>query len=228
MSNDCFKILLIDSDEDVILSAEATLKNEGYSVFSSQNSREAIRIAETENPHLVLMEILMPELDGIDICVELRQNSDLENTLIVFHTARDEDYSQIAAFKAGADDYIIKPVKPRVLISRLRALLKRHANFRNDKSEQIQLTGLIIDRERYLISLEGEEIVLPRKEFELLALLSSNPRKVFTRKEISQLIWGYEIYSKKRTIDVHVRKLREKLGDKYIKTIKGIGYSLEI
>jgi two-component system alkaline phosphatase synthesis response regulator PhoP len=222
-----FKILLIDSDEETISTVGTALKNEGFSVISSTNSREAINMAATELPQLVLVDLLMNELDGIDICIELRQKPELENTLIVFHTERNEDYSQIAAFNAGADDYIIKPVKPRVLISRLKALLKRHTSHQTE-IDKTQLTGLTINRERYLIYLEGVEIILPRKEFELLSLLSTSPRKVFTRKEISQLIWGYEIYAKNRTIDVHIRKLREKLGDRYIKTIKGIGYSLEI
>ena len=227
MPTNDFKILLIDSDEEVISTVASSLKNEGFSVICSTNSRDAIQLAATELPQLVLLDLLMNELDGIDICLELRQNPALENTLIVFHTERNEDYSQIAAFNAGADDYIIKPVKPRVLISRLKALLKRHSSHQPE-IDKTTLTGLTINRERYLIYLEGVEIILPRKEFELLSLLSTSPRKVFTRKEISQLIWGYEINAKNRTIDVHIRKLREKLGDKYIKTIKGIGYSLEI
>lgn len=227
MSQTSFKILLIDTDVELLSIIESALKSEGFSVLSSTNSKEAIKIAVEELPQLVLVDLLMPELDGIDICIDLRHKPELANTLIVFHTERSEDYSQIAAFNAGADDYIIKPVKPRVLVSRLKALLKRHSNH-HVEIDTAKLTGLTIDRERYLIFLEGEEIVLPRKEFELLSLLSTSPRKVFTRKEISQLIWGYEIYSKNRTIDVHIRKLREKLGDKYIKTIKGIGYSLEI
>ena len=227
MTKPNFKILLIDTDTEVLSSIELALKAEGFTVITSQNSREAIKLATSELPHLVLVDLLMPELDGIDICIDLRHKPELENTLIVFHTERNEDYSQIAAFNAGADDYIIKPVKPRVLVSRLKALLKRHNNHQIE-IDTTKLTGLTIDRERYLIFLEGAEIILPRKEFELLSLLSTSPRKVFTRKEISQLIWGYEIYSKNRTIDVHIRKLREKLGDKYIKTIKGIGYSLEV
>lgn len=227
MANPHFKILLIDTDLEVLGTIELALKAEGFSIITSTNSREAIKLALEELPQLVLVDLLMPELDGIDICIELRHKPELENTLIVFHTERNEDYSQIAAFNAGADDYIIKPVKARVLVSRLKALLKRHNNHQVEIDKK-QLTGLTIDRERYLIFLEGMEIVLPRKEFELLSLLSTSPRKVFTRKEISQLIWGYEIYSKNRTIDVHIRKLREKLGGRYIKTIKGIGYSLEI
>lgn len=222
-----FKILVIDTDIELVAALQQALIAEGFSVISSSVSKEAIKLAIEEKPHLILVELLMPELDGIDICIELRSKHELENTLIVFHSERSEDYSQIAAFNAGADDYIIKPVKPRVLISRLKALLKRHSSHRVE-NVKTQMKGLTIDRDRYLIFLEGKEIVLPRKEFELLSLLSSSPKKVFTRKQISQLIWGYEIFAKNRTIDVHIRKLREKLGDKYIKTIKGIGYSLEV
>lgn len=222
-----FKILLIDTDAEVLTSVKEALEAEGFNVTVSSDSKEAIRIAREELPQLILVDLLMPVLDGIDICLDLRHCEELSNSLIVFHSERSEDYSQIAAFNAGADDYIIKPVKSRVLISRLKALLKRHS-IHSDAEVKVNLMGLTIDRERYLIFKDGEEIVLPRKEFELLALLSTSPRKVFTRKEISQLIWGYEIYSKNRTIDVHIRKLREKLGDKYIKTIKGIGYSLEV
>jgi len=222
-----FTILIIDADLEAISLAEHALKAEGFHIISSSNSKEAIQIAKTELPQLILVDLLMPELDGIDICLELRHVPELSESLIVFHTERNEDYSQIAAFNAGADDYIIKPVKSRVLASRLKALLKRHV-IHTDAGVKVKSIGLTIDRERYLIFKDGEEITLPRKEFELLALLCSSPRKVFTRKEISELIWGYEIFSKNRTIDVHIRKLREKLGEKYIKTIKGIGYSLEV
>jgi len=227
MTTAAFKILVIDADAEILLATEQALKAEGFNVITSSNSRQAIRLAKEEVPQLVLVDLLMPELDGIDICIELRADPALANTLIVFHTERNEDYSQIAAFNAGADDYIIKPVKPRVLVSRLKALLKRHAGYA-DPAAKKEVSGLTIDRERYVIFKDGEEIILPRKEFELLALLSTAPRKVFTRKEISQLIWGYEIFAKNRTIDVHIRKLREKLGERYIKTIKGIGYSLEV
>jgi two-component system alkaline phosphatase synthesis response regulator PhoP len=225
MVDNKFKILLIDSDKEQLTSVELALKAENFIVFSTTNSKDAIRIALEEQPHLVLLELVMPELDGIDICIELRKHIQLNGTLVVFYSQRDEDYSQIAAFNAGADDYIVKPAKPRVLISRLKALLKRYIS-----QEQVVINekGLIIDRERYLVFKDGEEIILPRKEFELLALMFLSPRKVFTRKELSEKVWGYEIFSKNRTIDVHIRKLREKLGDRYIKTIKGIGYSLEL
>lgn len=225
MTNSNFKILLIDTDEEFLSEVKDALKAEGFIVVTSTKSREAIQLAIDECPQLVLLDLLMPELDGIDICIEIRNVPELINTLVVFHTKRNEDYSQIAAFNAGADDYIIKPARIRVLLSRLKALLKRHpANLvKIIKNDSI---GLIIDRERYLIFKDGKEIVLPRKEFELLALLSASPRKVFTRNEISQSIWGYEFTAKNRTIDVHILKIREKLGDKYIKTIKGVGYSL--
>jgi two-component system alkaline phosphatase synthesis response regulator PhoP len=220
-----FKILIIDTEVEVISTVVSILKTEGFSVLTSSDSREAIQMAIVNQPELVLVDLLMPDLDGIDICLELRKKPELKNSLIVFHTERNEDYSQIAAFNAGADDYIIKPIKARVLISRLTALLKRHHG--GNKKVKTE-TGLQVDRERYLIFKDGEEIVLPRKEFELLALLIASPRKVFTRKEISSMVWGYEVFTKNRTIDVHIRKLREKLGEKYIKTIKGIGYSIEL
>ncbi len=226
MVDNKFKILLIDSDIEQLTSVELALKAEHFIVFSTSNSKDAIRIAIEEQPHLVLLELVMPELDGIDICIELRKHIQLNGTLVVFYSQRDEDYSQIAAFNAGADDYIVKPAKPRVLISRLKALLKRYITA--NEPLVFNENGLIIDRERYLVFKDGDEIVLPRKEFELLALMFLSPRKVFTRKELSEKVWGYEIFSKNRTIDVHIRKLREKLGDRYIKTIKGIGYSLEL
>ncbi|HEX8515426.1 MAG TPA: response regulator transcription factor [Bacteroidia bacterium] len=221
-----FKVLVIDNDIKILEEVSMVLKSEGFEVVKSSDSIEAIITAKKEVPQLVLVDLLMPVVDGIDICMELRKQEELGNTLIVFHTDRNEDYSQIAAFNAGADDYIVKPIKPRVLIIRLKALLKRHAAYSDPVSNK-QVMGLTIDRERYLIFRDGEEIILPRKEFELLALLSTSPRKVFTRKEIAQLIWGYEIFPANRTIDVHIRKLRGKLGGKYIKTVKGIGYSLE-
>lgn len=222
-----FKILLIDTNQETISVILGALKNEGFKVLISLNSREGISIAKSELPHLVLVDLLMPELDGIDICLELRKDEKLKNTLVVFYSEVAEDYSQIAAFNAGADDYIIKPTKIRVLISRLKALLKRHVLSSSYTIKKLN-KGLSIDRERYLIFKENEEIILPRKEFELLALLYASPRKVFTRQEIAFKIWGFEIPSGNRTIDVHIRKLREKLGDKYIKTVKGVGYSLEV
>ncbi len=226
MTNANFKILLIDTDVELVSVVKAGLLSEGFTVLSSSNSAEAIQLAKTEKPHFVLLELLMPQLDGIDICIELRNKPELSHMLIAFYTSRNEDYSQIAAFNAGADDYIVKPMKLRVLVSRIKALLKRHP-INQERIIKNDSIGLVIDRERYLVFKDGEEIVLPRKEFELLALLCSAPKKVFTRKELSQLIWGYEFVAKNRTIDVHILKIREKLGDAYVKTIKGVGYSLE-
>lgn len=226
MANSNFKILVIATDEEFLSEVTTALNVEGFIVITSTQSREAIQLATDELPQLVLLDLLMPELDGIDICLEIRHKPELISTLVVFYTERNEDYSQIAAFNAGADDYIIKPTKMRVLISRLKALLKRHPT-NLEKIIKYDAIGLIIDRDRYLIFKDGKEIILPRKEFELLSLLSASPRKVFTRDEISQLIWGYEFVAKNRTIDVHILKIREKLGNKYIKTIKGIGYCLE-
>ncbi len=227
MLNANFIILLVDTDQEHLNLVGTQLRADGFVVFSTSNSKDALRLAKEHTPHLILLELVMPEFDGIDICIELRKNVLLANSLIVFCSSRSEDYSQIAAFNAGADDYIIKPVKTRVLITRLKALLKRLSTVQ-EPNVMVHEKGLVIDRERYLIFKDGEEIILPRKEFELLALMFANPRKVFTRKEISEQIWGYEIFAKNRTIDVHIRKLREKLGDQYIKTIKGIGYSLEL
>jgi two-component system alkaline phosphatase synthesis response regulator PhoP len=226
MTNSDFKILIIDTDTEIVSAIRTALQTEGFTVIASANSEEAIRLAAEEKPQLIILEVLMPKLDGIDICLELRHKPELSHSLIVFYTERNEDYSQIAAFNAGADDYIIKPLKLRVLLSRIKALVKRHP-INQDKVIKNDVIGLIIDRDRYLVFMDGKEIILPRKEFELLALLSTSPRKVFTRKEISQLIWGYEFVAKNRTIDVHILKIREKLGGRYVKTIKGVGYSLE-
>lgn len=227
MSDSPIKILVIDTEKEVLDAVEQLLVSEKYQVFKCSNSRQSIELAKDIKPDLILLELLMPELDGIDICIELRKIQELNDTLIVFHTSRSEDYSQIAAFNAGADDYIVKPVKPRVLTTRIKALLKRHLSV-SLAEPTAQAKGLIIDRERYLVFKDGNEIVLPRKEFELLALLITAPKKVFTRKEISESIWGYEITASNRTIDVHIRKLREKIGDEYIRTVKGIGYTLEV
>lgn len=222
-----YKILVIDAVQESREQTVQVLEDEGFTVTTAADSKTGIQLALGEMPHLILLELVMPELDGIDISIELHSKEEFSESLVVFYTERAEDYSQIAAFNAGADDYIIKPVKPRVLISRLKALLKRQFHYLGQEVKH-HAAGIVIDRERYLIFRDGEEIVLPRKEFELLALLSTSPKKVFTRKEISQLIWGYEIFSNNRTIDVHIRKLREKIGGKYIKTIKGVGYSLDV
>jgi two-component system, OmpR family, alkaline phosphatase synthesis response regulator PhoP len=222
---DIFRLLVVDDDEHILLSLKGIFESEGFNVVCADNGREAIDIAKKFQPHLVILDVIMPGMDGIEICHELRNIPTLQKSLIAFYTARGEDYSQIAAFSAGADDYIIKPVKPGVLVLRIKALLKR--NKLKELSTNIQSGNIRIDRERYIVFKGNEEIVLPRKEFELLALMLATPRKVFTRQEIYREIWGAEFGEKNRTIDVHVRKLREKIGDEFIKTVKGIGYCFE-
>ncbi|MGE0077915.1 MAG: response regulator transcription factor [Bacteroidales bacterium] len=221
-----FRILVVDDEPDIIEFLSYNLKKEGFSIRAASTGRQAIDTAVTFNPHLILLDVMMPEMDGIETCEELRSNPKTKDVLIAFLTARSEDYSQIAGFDAGGDDYISKPIKPKVLISRIKALLKRSGTF-EDSGAQVQETpqsGLVIDKERYVVYLDGNEIVLPKKEFELLALLYSKPQKVFTRDEIYQNIWGDDIVVGDRTIDVHIRKLREKLGEDYIRTVKGVGY----
>lgn len=222
--NNSYKVLVVDDDLHIVQDIKQLLLIEGYKVEAALNGRQAVEITQNFKPDLVLMDVAMPVMDGIEACIEMRAINSIRNMLIVFYTDRNEDYSQIAGFNAGADDYIIKPVKPKVLLTRIRAMLKR-LNGTPNKLKVNDKSIIKIDRERYVVIKNGEEISFPRKEFELLSLLYSTPRKVFTRNEISNLIWGYEIVSENRTIDVHIRKLREKLGNSYIKTVKGIGYS---
>ena len=221
-----FKILVVDDEPDIIEFLSYNLKKEGFTIKTASTGRQAIEMAVSFNPHLILLDIMMPEMDGIETCGELRANPLTKNVLIAFLTARNEDYSQIAGFDAGGDDYISKPIKPKVLISRIKALLKRAGSLDDsaDSRDEIPQSGLAIDKERYVVYLDGQEVILPKKEFELLALLHSKPQKVFTRDEIYQAIWGDEIVVGDRTIDVHIRKLREKLGEDYIRTVKGVGY----
>jgi len=220
-----YRVLLVDDDEHILLSLKSVLENAGYHVNCADSGKECLEIAKKFQPHLIVLDVIMPGMDGIETCQELRQVPTLNKTLIAFYTARNEDYTQIAAFSAGADDYIIKPIKANVLLLRIAALLKRHKS--KEQSKNLTVGSIKIDRERYIVFNGNKEVVLPRKEFELLALLLTAPRKVFTRNEIYQEIWGGEFGEKNRTIDVHVRKLREKIGDQYIKTIKGVGYSFE-
>jgi two-component system alkaline phosphatase synthesis response regulator PhoP len=220
-----YRILLIDDDEKLLSSMQRAFESEAFNVVCATSGREGIEIARRFQPHLILLDIIMPGMDGVETCQEMRQLPVLQKSLIAFYTARNEDYSQIAGFSAGADDYIIKPVKTNVLILRIKALLKRNKS--RQLSTVIQSGNIRIDRERYMVFKGNEEIILPRKEFELLALLLTAPRKVFTRQDIYREIWGAEFGDKNRTIDVHVRKLREKIGDQFIKTIKGVGYSFE-
>ena len=225
------KILLVDDEPDILEFMEYNLRKENHIIFKATNGKEAIAKALAEHPDLVILDIMMPEMDGIETCRHFREHPSLKDTVIAFLTARNEDYSQVAGFEVGADDYITKPIKPRVLISRINALLRR---VRASTTEtpvsspfQMVLGDLKIDRERYVVTKGSQKIDLPRKEFELLAFLASKPGKVFTRDEILDRVWGNEVVVGDRTIDVHVRKLREKLGEDTIKTVKGIGYKFD-
>lgn len=223
MNNSDIKILLVDDEPDILEIVGYNLKNEGYEILTAENGLEAIKKAKKHNPHLILLDIMMPEMDGIEACEKIRKISSLENVIIAFLTARGEDYSQVAGFEAGADDYITKPIKPKVLISKIKSLLRR---LKSDISEDesLQLGNIIIDREEYVVYQADKKISLPRKEFELFSLLTSKPGKVFKREVILDTVWGNEVVVGGRTIDVHIRKLREKIGDDYFKTVKGVGY----
>ncbi|GGZ85068.1 response regulator transcription factor [Algibacter mikhailovii] len=216
------KILLVDDEPDILEIVGYNLSNEGYQVITAENGQEGVKKAKKELPHLIILDVMMPEMDGIEACEIIRQNKDLSNTIVTFLTARGEDYSQVAGFDAGADDYITKPIKPKVLVSKVKALLRR---FKEDNApDTLKVGSLVINRDEYKITSKGKEIILPKKEFELLSLLASKPGKVFKRDEILDTVWGNEVVVGGRTIDVHIRKLREKLGDESFKTIKGVGY----
>ena len=225
MNPENIKILLVDDEPDILEFMDYNLKKEGYKTLLAKNGQEAVDIALREKPHLIILDIMMPVMDGIEACRQLRSNPDFNNTVIAFLTARNEDYSQIAGFDVGADDYISKPIKPRVLTSRIKALLRRFSAAQG--SDVVRIGTLEIDRERYSVAKDGVELMFPRKDFELLSLLISKPGKVFTRDEIMTRVWGDDIIVGDRTIDVHIRKLREKLGDDTIKTIKGVGYKFD-
>ena len=220
------KILLVDDEPDIVEFLGYNLTKEGYNVTTTTSGKEAIEIAQKIRPDLIILDVMMPEMDGIETCHEIRGIESLKSTLVAFLSARGEDYSQVAGFDAGADDYITKPIKPRLLVSRVKAILRRKAGAGETPNSE-QEGSIKIDRERYLVYKEGEEYSFPKKEFELLALLISKPGKVFTRDVILESVWGGEVIVGDRTIDVHIRKLREKLGDHYIKTIKGVGYKFE-
>ncbi len=223
MNNKKYKILIVDDDNDILEFVGYNLKKEGFIVYTAKNGVEAIKKAKKNKPHLILMDVMMPEMDGMEACENIKSMEELKNVIIAFLTARGEDYSQIAGFDAGADDYITKPIKPKVLISRIKALLKRYRD--DDKLNDIIETGnLRIDVEKFLVYKNDKEIILPKKEFSLLQLLVSKPEKVFTRKEIFAKVWGNDIIVGDRTIDVHIRKLREKIGTDLIHTVKGVGY----
>jgi len=217
------RILLVDDEPDILEILEYNLTSEGYQVEKAKNGLEALQKATEWKPHLVLLDVMMPEMDGIETCEQLRKKSNLPNLAIVFLTARSEDYSQVAGLEAGADDYITKPIKPKVLVSKIKAILRRF-KASDPKNEIVEAGDLVVNREEYKVIYNGETIILPRKEFELISLLASKPQKVFEREEILNRVWGNEVIVGGRTIDVHIRKLREKIGDKHFKTVKGVGY----
>lgn len=230
--NKGIKILLADDEPDALEFMQYNLRKEGYTVFKALNGKEAIAIAQRERPHLIVLDVMMPELDGMQTCRELRMLPDFKQTLIVFLTARSEDFSQLMGLDLGADDYLTKPIKPHLFVSKIKSLLRRYQDTAAplpsiSPNQIVRAGGIEIDKERFTVWRNGEIIELPRKEFSLLLLLASKPGKVFTRDEILLKIWGSDIIVGDRTIDVHIRKIREKLGDGYIKTLKGIGYKFD-
>ena len=224
MKKQDIKILLVDDEPDILEILKYNLSSQGYQVYTAKNGIEGVEKAKKKMPHLIILDVMMPEMDGIEACEIIRNTKGLENTIITFLTARGEDYSQVAGFDAGADDYITKPIKPKVLVSKIKALLRRLKEDSNQVDEVLKVGNIIINREEYKVVNNGDEIVLPRKEFELLALLASKPDKVFKREVILDKVWGQEVVVGGRTIDVHIRKLREKIGDDHFKTVKGVGY----
>ena len=221
------RILLVDDEADILEIVGYNLSQEGYQISTAVNGRDAIAKAKKVLPHLIIMDVMMPEMDGMEACENIRKIPELSNVIITFLTARSEDYSQVAGFDAGADDYITKPIKQKLLVSKVKALLRRLKETEKD-SETLNVGGIEINREEYKIVKDTIEIVLPRKEFELLYLLASKPGKVFKREEILDKVWGNDVVVGGRTIDVHIRKLREKIGDDFFKTIKGVGYKFEV
>ncbi len=222
------KILLVDDEQDILEIVGYNLTQEGYQIVTASNGKEAIVKAKKELPHLIIMDLMMPEMDGIEACENIRRIPELSQVIITFLTARSEDYSQVAGFDAGADDYITKPIKPKLLVSKVKALLRRLKDDEAKGSETLNVGEIEINREEYKIIKDNKEIILPRKEFELFYLLASKPGKVFKREEILDKVWGSEVIVGGRTIDVHIRKLREKIGDDFFKTIKGVGYKFEV
>lgn len=221
------KILLVDDEPDILEIVGYNLKSEGYQVITATNGQEAIKVAKKKNPHLILLDIMMPEMDGIEACEKIRKIDSLENVIIAFLTARGEDYSQVAGFEAGADDYITKPIKPKVLVSKIKSLLRRLKDTKKSDNS-LKIGNIVIDRDEYVIYKNKKKIALPRKEFELFSLLTSKPGKVFKREVILDTVWGNEVVVGGRTIDVHIRKLREKIGNKHFKTVKGVGYKFVV
>ena len=221
------KVLVVDDEVDILELLKYNLDKEGYNVKTVTDGMEAVKIARNFSPDLVLLDIMMPNQDGVETCRLLRELPDLENTYIVFLTARSEEYSEVAAFDIGADDYITKPIKPRALMSRLSAIFRR-GELKHKDTSVITIRGLVIDKTSYTVDKKGKQISLPKKEFELLHFLAQNPKKVFSRDDLLQNIWGSDVYVLARTVDVHIRKVREKIGDGFIKTVKGVGYKFDL
>ena len=230
METNKYKILIVDDEQDILEFLSYNLKKEGYIVYTASNGERAIEKAKEVIPHLILLDVMMPKMDGIATCEELRKIDDLSLCVIAFLTARSEEYSEIAGFKVGADDYISKPIRPKVLLVRIQALLKRFSNRIETQGSNsiVTINNITIDKDRHIVIVDGNELSLPNKEFKLLQLLTSKPERVFTRDEIYNDVWGSEAFVGDRTIDVHIRKLREKIGDEYFETIKGIGYKFSL
>ncbi|HAK28386.1 MULTISPECIES: response regulator transcription factor [Sphingobacterium] len=229
MSSSKQKILIVDDEKDILDLIAFNLNREGYQVSTAQNGEEAINVAKQVNPDLIILDVMMPKMDGIEACRIMRAMPEFKSTFMVFLTARSEEYSEIAGFHVGADDYIAKPIKPRALMSRINAILRRNASEESDAAVQdkIEIADLVIDRDSFLVYKGEQKIVLAKKEFELLYLLASKPNKVFTREQILKSIWEDSVVVTNRTIDVHIRKLREKIGDDYVTTVKGVGYKFD-
>lgn len=228
MNNAGQKILIVDDEPDILELIEYNLKKEGYQVFTATNGQEGITVAKKVHPDLIILDIMMPKMDGIEACRLMRAIPEFKNTFMVFLTARSEEYSEIAGFNVGADDYIAKPIKPRALVSRINAILRRNTGTEEISENKLEIGDLVIDREAYLVFQGGNKVVLAKKEFELLYLLASKPGKVYTRESILKNIWEDSVVVTNRTIDVHIRKLREKLGETYVSTVKGVGYKFEL
>lgn len=225
MNKSKIKILLVDDEPDILEILEFNLSNEGYQIFTANNGKEALSIADKHIPHLIILDVMMPIMDGIETCERLRMDKRFKDTVIMFLSARGEDYSHVAAFESGADDYVTKPIKPRILNSKVKALLRRFLN--EEVGNNLTIGDLIINIEEYNVVVDGKQVNLPRKEFELLYLLASKPGKVFKRAKIMETVWGSDVVVGDRTIDVHIRKLREKIGEGFFKTVKGVGYKFE-
>ena len=226
MSKSDFKILAIDDEKDILLLLKYNLESEGYIVKTASSGKEGLNIASKYTPDLILIDIMMPEIDGIETCRKLREIEKFQSTFILFLTARVEEYSEVAAFDAGGDDYITKPIKPRALLSRINSFYKRKSSVDNSKNV-IEVENLLIDKDSYVVKLDGNEVFFPKKEFELLHFLATNPKKVFSRESLLRNIWGADVHVVARTVDVHIRKIREKLGQDFISTIKGVGYKFK-